>query len=284
MQNPHNLSTVTFDHCDNEVTGYATNFEGINSCCTMQAFHTNPYKWNLQQCSICREVWPVRSKTAEFHRSVQTVQECLHCQRDKYIPKKFSKANNMDPGKVPQCLQGLTQVEEMLIARVSPIMLLYRKHGGQRGYKGHILNLSQDIQSLVDKLPQDISNLPIVIPRRVGTNDTYSDFKVHKHKILTALQWLKQHNPFYKSITIDYKMIDTLPEDGVPEKLIHSAENTESDTGQSLPEATLNTQSNDKELESDSDMDWDNNSTCETIETSNHNYTSFIPLPHREHT
>ena len=37
----------------------------------------------------------------------------------------------------------------MLIARVCPIMSVYKKHGGQRGYRGHALNLPQDIQSFL---------------------------------------------------------------------------------------------------------------------------------------
>ena len=44
----------------------------------------------------------------------------------------------MDPGALPVELQGLT---EMLIARACPIMCVYRKHGGQRGYKGHVLKV-----------------------------------------------------------------------------------------------------------------------------------------------
>ena len=35
----------------------------------------------------------------------------------------------MDPGSVPAELQGLSEVEELLIARAFPIMYIYRKHG-----------------------------------------------------------------------------------------------------------------------------------------------------------
>ena len=37
----------------------------------------------------------------------------------------------MHPRAVPECLQNLTQIEEMLIAHVSSIMYVYIKHGGQ---------------------------------------------------------------------------------------------------------------------------------------------------------
>ena len=86
-------------------------------------------------------------------------------------------------------------------------MYVYRKNGGQRGYKGHVQNLSQDIQSLLDKLPQSVSNLPMLFLRRTGANDTFTDFTVHWEKVLTELQWLKVNNPFYNTIIIDYAMM-----------------------------------------------------------------------------
>ena len=44
----------------------------------------------------------------------------------------------MDPGCLPTALQGLTDIEEMVIAKACPIVCVYRKHGGQRGYTGHV--------------------------------------------------------------------------------------------------------------------------------------------------
>ena len=187
----------------------------------------------------------------------------------------------MHPGCVPDCLQDLTQVEEMLISRVSPIMYVYRKQGGQRGYKGHILNLSRNIQSLLDKLPQRISNLPILILRRTGANDSYSDFTVCRQKVLNALQWLKQNNPYYKSITIDHSTLNEPPENGVPTEILNNSENAENPT-----QSQRNIETNDSE--SDTDMDIDNyndsDNDTEVDDTAQHNYTSFIPVPCQEQT
>ena len=47
----------------------------------------------------------------------------------KKTPKKFSLANSMIPSCIPHELQGLTQVEEMLIACALPIMRVYIKPG-----------------------------------------------------------------------------------------------------------------------------------------------------------
>ena len=43
----------------------------------------------------------------------------------------------MDPGPVPLELQGLTQVEEMLISPVMPIMNVYRLPHDQLSYSGN---------------------------------------------------------------------------------------------------------------------------------------------------
>ena len=75
----------------------------------------------------------------------------------------------MDPGSVPAELQGLSEVEELLIARAFPIMSIYRKHGGQRGYNGHVLNLSQDIQGFLNSLPANVNDLRVTINLRPKT-------------------------------------------------------------------------------------------------------------------
>jgi len=47
---------------------------------------------------------------------------------------KFTAANDIDPGAVPEALQDLTTVEQMLSARVAPVMSVMRLpeyRGGQ---------------------------------------------------------------------------------------------------------------------------------------------------------
>ena len=90
---------------------------------------------------ICNECWPNKFNTVPYI--------CSRCQQDKHSPKLYSAENGMDPGSVPPCLQGMTEIEELLIARAYPIMTVYHKHGGQLGYSGHVLNLPQNIQQLL---------------------------------------------------------------------------------------------------------------------------------------
>ena len=76
-------------------------------------------KLKIDHCSVCKEAWFDISKGV-----------CTRCKRDKLLPKKFSAENFMIPSPVPPELQGLTQVEEMLIARAFPIMNIYCKSRG----------------------------------------------------------------------------------------------------------------------------------------------------------
>ena len=117
-------------------------------------FHKS-LKYTTLQCTICKEAWPL--KTTKRSR---TNYVCLRCTRDKKCPKAFSRENSLTPSKVPPQLQGLTQTEEMLIARALPIMRVYIKPGGQRGYSGHCINLPQDIKELASsppRYPKDIA-------------------------------------------------------------------------------------------------------------------------------
>src|SRR5205823_4880137 len=78
-------------------------------------------------CLVCNERFlPINLVVREF---------CRRCYADKNPVKKFSAANNMDPGDVPEELQDLTEIEEMLIAQIFPIVSVYCLRGGQYSYR-----------------------------------------------------------------------------------------------------------------------------------------------------
>lgn len=52
---------------------------------------------------------------------------------------QFSKWNNMDPNQQPICLQRLSQIEDMLIARVSSVLQVTYARGRQLKYSGHTI-------------------------------------------------------------------------------------------------------------------------------------------------
>ena len=155
-------------------------------------------------CSTCSERFPQLTAPAST--------ECAHCSRDS--KKRFSSRNGMDPGEVPPPLQSLTQVEEMLISAVMPMMSVYRLPLGQYGYRGHVINLPQDISSFATSLPWLPTDLDIIVVRKEGTLGSHRDFRVRRSRILSALQWLKENNRYYHAITIVDSALAKLPEDG----------------------------------------------------------------------
>lgn len=68
----------------------------------------------------------------------------------------------------------------------------------------------------LDRLPCNVSDLPVLLVRRSGADNTHSDLRVHRARVLAALQWLKVNNPFYSEIVIDHNTLSLLPDDGIP--------------------------------------------------------------------
>lgn len=89
----------------------------------------------------------------------------------------------MIPSPVPPELQGLSQVEEMLIAHALPIMRVYIKPGGQRGHNGHCINLPQNVKELAHCLPRYPKDFSVIIVKVKGKNDTFKYVNVRRQKI-----------------------------------------------------------------------------------------------------
>ncbi|CAG8816966.1 1521_t:CDS:2, partial [Cetraspora pellucida] len=156
-----------------------------------------------------------------FPSIVLVMRECRRCYSEKTLPKRFSADNNMDPGEVPEELQNLTDIEEMLIAQVFPVMSVYKLRGGQYGYRGNVINFPQNVQEFITRLPRHPSSLDVlVIFRQSANSGSFRDFIVRRDKVASALYWLKANNIYYAKITIDNEILESLPTDGTIEDQI----------------------------------------------------------------
>jgi len=93
----------------------------------IQLLHDFDRKMNASMkvgfCCSCKERWPNM-------QIIQKSQMCRRCHYEKGL-KLFSAENNMDPGILPQELQDLTYVEQMLIAQIHPIVSCHILKGGE---------------------------------------------------------------------------------------------------------------------------------------------------------
>jgi hypothetical protein len=79
----------------------------------------------------------------------------------------FSDKNLMNPLQVPSELQNLTLVEQQLIRRIAPVILVHMlKHGGIAA-NGHYVTFPQDVNEPANILPQLPKELKMICVRRI---------------------------------------------------------------------------------------------------------------------
>ncbi|KAK3918290.1 Ribonuclease 3 [Frankliniella fusca] len=158
--------------------------------------------WSI--CNQCNEKIMVSSLKKNFNKC----QHRAHCW-------KYSVFNNMDPGEVPEELKGLTFIEEQVIARVHPMITVFKIKGHQYAYRGNVISFSQDVQEIANQLPHKVKDLDSVICIRFQQSaENYHDFFIRQERVRRALHWLKTNNPLYKDIVISEENLHTLPENG----------------------------------------------------------------------
>jgi len=110
----------------------------------------------------------------------------------------------MDPGAVPEALQDLTTVEQMLIACVATVMLVMRLpeyRVGQWRFKGHVFCFPPDIQPVVSVLPRVSVDVLILRSQQSANADAVREFRVRRRRVHDALQWLVEHTRYYGDIS-----------------------------------------------------------------------------------
>eukprot|EP00957_Ditylum_brightwellii_P164229 12503270-Ditylum_brightwellii.AAC.1 len=79
--------------------------------------------------------------------------------------RKFAAENNMNPYQdgFLHHLPKFSEIVEMLITCVYPVMKTYHLKGGTIGYKGDVLDIEQNISGLDSSLLQRVDQLLIMI-------------------------------------------------------------------------------------------------------------------------
>ena len=137
---------------------------------------------------------------------------CSLCSGSKTRSRNFSAENSMDPGDQPPQLQGLTPAEIAAISLVLPVLTVYRMGDGMR-MKGHSIAFPQDLQPTINSLPRLPADLSIVFISSPSPRSSQV-LHVRKGRIVDALTWLKDHNPYYAHIHIDLEAVNSYPTDG----------------------------------------------------------------------
>ena len=156
---------------------------------------------------------------------------CFNALSHSKIPK-FSAANGINMTmcqSYPSVLEGLTAVEECLIARCHPVGAVFKLRPGGRAspvnyyaLRGHMIVIPQDPGPLLSILPNaDLSLQSLIKVCWLGkTSPSLAElnplFQVRKDNVLAALQFLVDHNPVYKDVNINRRMIDDWRQEFIP--------------------------------------------------------------------
>ena len=57
-------------------------------------------------------------------------------------------------------------------------------------------------------LPRYPKDLSLIIVKVKGRNDTFKNVNVGRQKVSNALMWLRQNNPHYSDVQIDYEALN----------------------------------------------------------------------------
>jgi hypothetical protein len=115
----------------------------------------------LTHCTRCKETWFNNNVVAGICKKCRTSRDKAKKDDEPFL---MSIENSMDPGRAaPPHLPKLTEVEELLIARVHVIVEVHQIRGAQYRYSGHVCNFLRDVGKVYNKLPILPKDLEIVL-------------------------------------------------------------------------------------------------------------------------
>ena len=133
----------------------------------MDKFQRSMKALNPYRCFNCKERWVTRELNCgnEFYK-------CSYCRGTE--SDKYTATNDMDPlfenltdqNRID--LADCTQLEEMLLSPLIPIMTVIRKGNGRVATSGFVANFRQDNLTVVNQIPRKVGSVPLVFVKKDG--------------------------------------------------------------------------------------------------------------------
>ena len=146
-------------------------------------------------------------------------------------------------GDVPDELKGLTIPEQKLISLYRHNSCIIKLHSpwhssstAQPALKGNCITFPQNVSNIATSLPLSPNELAESIKiifigaSKPSRHHLRKVLTVRRQRILDALNWLKNNNTLYSHITLDRHIIDTLPDNDIPESLWETLDHIEDTT------------------------------------------------------
>ena len=150
---------------------------------------------------------------------------CNTCHLNIYkqnIVPRLATVNKLNLHELPPELSQLNMLERHLIAPAIPFMkMISLIKGAQKGIHGQVVCVKADVNTTakcLPRLPTDESLIRVKLKRKLEYKGHHMCQDVNPTKVKQALAWLKDNNPNYEEIDVDFQDFDTLADD----QLIHN--------------------------------------------------------------
>ena len=148
----------------------------------------------------------------------QLCKRCYQLLKKKEIPV-VALVNRLDWGDIPPELQDLNVLEMRIISIyncLTTFVRMNRSPGGQSGTLGGVCHMVNDVSSWAKILPRHPSQCGIwnVLIQRPNVEGVYQKAYYHRtypirvERVKAALLWLKEHNPLYKDVEINFEFLE----------------------------------------------------------------------------
>jgi hypothetical protein len=128
--------------------------------------------------------------------------QCHECLKNGKVPP-CSIGNSLKFPDVPSELQGLTQLEILLISPRIPFMQIKElPRGGQMGLKGNVVNVPADVNRTVRVIPRNMNEsetIPVKFKRSLSFKGHIAFEQVRPEKILKAAAWLVSKSKLFQN-------------------------------------------------------------------------------------
>lgn len=121
----------------------------------------------------------------------------------------FSNENLLEPSCVD--LPPLSEIEEQLIAAAQAVVSVRLVRGPESRFQGYVVHAVRENVWIPKKLPVASDELEqvVIVPKGFDGDDDYRQqfadvFVVRPNVLRQRLEYLIQHNPFYRNVSIDH--------------------------------------------------------------------------------
>ena len=169
-----------------------------------------PAKYTRLSEELLHQLFPLSLLYTSAQQKIWLCKTCDSALKRGNMPTQ-AKANNLVLEPIPIELRDLNSMEIRLISLRIPFMkMMALPCGKQKAIHGPAVNVPTDLHPVCDllpRLPSQAQIVPMKLKRRLCYKGHYMYEYVRPDKVLAALEWLKNNNPFYKDVNIDQQWV-----------------------------------------------------------------------------